>query len=375
MSIPPYLIAGALALLVTYAIAYEMRWIGQRLGVVTPPGGRHIHVRPIPRLGGLAIFGGVMVALLVALPIDQPVALVREPRYLVLAIPYRPLVQPLVGILLGAVTITALGALDDLRPLPGSLKFPLIYAAAAIPIAFGMTTRFLTNPVSGTLIPLGMVSKLFTVVWLGSVAIAINSIDGVDGLASSIAGITGATLFTAAAHRGDVATMTLAAAVVGACLGFLRHNFNPARLFLGDSGSMLLGFLLGAAAVFGLLKTATALSLAVPVLALGVPILDTGYAIVRRYRTGVSIFLPDRGHLHHRLLDRGLTQRQTVLVLSMLSAIFGLGGLAVAGINSTASLVTLAIIVALLLVLGRRLGLLRLRGPHPPEATDPADLH
>lgn len=374
MSIPPYLIAGVLALLFTYAIAYEMRWLSQRLGAMTPPGGRHIHTRPVPRLGGLAIFGGAVLALLATLPIDQPVALVREPRYLVLAVPYKPLAWPAVGILLGAAAITALGAIDDLRPVTGRLKFPLIYLAASVPVWFGMTTPFLTHPVTGVLVPLGMAGKVFTVVWLGSMAIAMNSIDGVDGLAAGVAGITGVTLLSAAAHRHDLLTMTLAGAIAGSALGFLRHNFNPARLFLGDSGSMLLGFLVGAAAVQGLVKTATALSLAVPVLALAVPILDTGYAIVRRYRSGVSIFLPDRGHLHHRLLDRGLSQRQVVVLLWLLSATLGLGGLAMAGISRTWSLVMLAVIALLLLALGWRLGLLHLQKAPAPELTDPANL-
>jgi len=370
MSIPPYAIAGALALLCTYAIAYEMRWLSRRLGAVAAPGGRHIHTRPVPRLGGLAIFGGVVLALLATLPIDQPVALVREPRYLVLAVPYTPLAWPVVGILLGAAAMTALGAIDDLRPLAGRVKFPLIYLAASLPVWFGMTTPFLTHPVTGSLIPLGMAGKVFTVFWLGSMAIAMNSIDGVDGLAAGVSAITGITLLSAAAHRHDLLTMTLAGAIAGSSLGFLRHNFNPARLFMGDSGSMLLGFLVGAAAVQGFVKTATALSLTVPVLALAVPILDTGYAIVRRYRNGVSIFLPDRGHLHHRLLDRGLTQRQVVVVLWLLSATLGLGGLAMAGISRTPSLGLLAAITLVLVVLSWRLGLFHIENsnlPHLPK--------
>jgi len=370
MSLPPYVLAGIVALLVTYALSVEMQWIGRRLGAVALPGGRHIHTSPISRMGGLAIFAGVMLALLLALPIDQPIALVREPRYVVLAVPYRPLTAPLVGLLLGATAITALGAVDDLRALPGRVKFPLIYAAAAVPVFFGMTTSFLTNPFDGTVLPLGVVGRLFTVLWLGSLAIAMNEIDGVDGLAAGVSAITAVTLLLAAATRGDGAMMTAVAAVAGASLGFLRHNFNPARIFMGDAGAMLLGYLLGAAAVQGLLKSVTALSLAVPLLALAVPILDTGYAIVRRYRTGVSIFLPDRGHLHHRLLDRGLSQRQTVLVLYLCSAVLGLGGLAVAGINRTPSLIILGVIVLVLFALARRLGLLRLR-PGPSEVTDP----
>lgn len=375
MSVPPYLLAGILALLFTWAFAHEIQWVGLRVGAVTPPGGRHIHTRPVPRLGGLAIFGGLLLTLLTTLPIDQALALVREPRYVVLAIPYEPVALPVVGILLGAGAITALGTIDDLHPLPGRLKFPLIYLCASIPVWFGLTTPFLTLPVTGALVPLGVAGGLFTIVWLGSMAIAMNSIDGVDGLATGLAAITGLTLLSAAAHRNDVLTMTLAAAMTGAALGFLRHNFNPARLFLGDSGSMLLGFLLGAAAVRGMAKTATALSLAVPVLALALPILDTGYAIVRRYRNGVSIFDPDRGHLHHRLLDRGLSQRQVVIVLWVLSAVLGLGGLAAAGISRTRSLVMLGAIVILLVSVGWRLGLFRLqRTRAAPELSRPAHL-
>src|SRR5256712_1680061 len=263
MHIPPYVIGGLLALLFTYAIAYEMRWVAQGLGAMTPPGGRHIHTQPVPRLGGLAIFGGALLALLATIPIDQSLALVRETRYVVLAVPYNPLPLPVVGILLGAAAITALGAIDDVRSLPGRVKFPLIYAAASIPVWFGMTTDFITHPVTGAVVPRGVTGKVFTVVWLGSMAIAMNSIDGVDGLAAGVSVITGMTLLSAAAYRHDVLTMTLAAAAAGSALGFLRHNFNPARSFMGDSGSMLLGFLLGAAAVRGLAKAATALSLAV----------------------------------------------------------------------------------------------------------------
>lgn len=371
MNIPPYLLAAALGLLVTYAITYEMRWVAPRLGAMSLPGGRHIHDRPIPRMGGLAVFGGVMVALLLVLPIDQPVSLMRDPRYLVLAIPYNLLPLPVVGVLLGAVAITLLGAVDDLRQLPGRLKFPLIYAAAAVPVVFGLNTPFLTHPVSGLTVPTGVVGTAFTVVWLGSMAIAMNSIDGVDGLAAGVAAITGVTLLLAAAHHSSTMAMTLAAAAAGSALGFLRHNLNPARIFLGDSGSMLLGYLLGAAAVLGLAKTATALSLAVPVLALALPILDTGLAIVRRYRGGVSIFRPDRGHVHHRLLDRGLTQRQVVFLLWLTSATFGLGGLAAAGIRRTTSLLLLATIAVVLAATALRLGLFRLR---PAGLTGPANL-
>jgi len=367
MTIPAYMVAGLLALIVTYGVAHEMHWISRRLGAMTPPGGRHIHRRPMGRMGGLAIFTGVMVALLVALPIDRPIQLVREARYIVLAVPYHLLDSPLIGVLLGAIAIFALGLRDDLRPMSGRVKFPLIYAAAAVPVLFGMNTQFLTNPLSRTLVPLGLAGTLFTVLWLGSMAIAMNSIDGVDGLAAGIAAITGLTLFVAAANRAEVDTMVMAAAVVGGSLGFLRHNFSPARIFMGDSGSMLLGFLLGAAAVQGLFKTVTALSLVIPLLALAVPILDTAFAIIRRYRNHVSIFLADRGHVHHRLLDRGLTPRQTAVTLYLCSAVFALGGLVADGVNRTESLILLILISVLLILVSWRVGLFRVRHPAAPD--------
>src|SRR2546430_9689273 len=176
MHIPPFLIAGLLALLFTYAIAYEMRWVAQGLGATAPLGARPPHPHPVPGLGGLAIFGGALLALLVTLPIDQPVALVRETRYVVLAVPYKPPPLPVVGILLGAAAITALGAFDDVHSLPGRVKFPLIYAIATIPVWFGMTTDFMTHPVTGAVVPLGDVGQGVTVGWLGSMGLAMQFI-------------------------------------------------------------------------------------------------------------------------------------------------------------------------------------------------------
>ncbi len=175
--------------------------------------------------------------------------------------------------------------------------------------------------------------------------------------AAGIAAIAATTLFLTAGVKADVISMVLAACLVGAALGFLRHNFSPARIIMGDSGSMFVGYVLGGISVMGLYKSFAALSLIVPILALAVPIVDTAYAIVRRFRSRRPIYLPDRGHLHHRLLDRGLSQRQTVLLLYLVSAFFGVGALVVAGVNRNASLVTLAVIAALLYVSARRMGL------------------
>src|SRR3972149_235487 len=157
-------------------------------------------------------------------------------------------------------------------------------------LAFGMTL--------GALGPLG---PPFPILWVVGVVNAMNFIDGVDGLASGIAAIAGTTLLLTALVKGDEASVLLAACLIGSMLGFLRHNFNPARIIMGDSGSMFVGYVLGGMSVMGLYKSYTALSLIVPLLALAVPIVDTAFAIVRRFRSRQPIYLPDRGHLHHRL--------------------------------------------------------------------------
>ncbi len=361
MVLPPYVLSAVVAWFVTYWTTPTALWLGRRMGAVDYPGGRRINRRPLPRLGGIAIFCGIFLACLVSLPIVGPIALVREPRYLVLAIPYGPVDGRLVGVLLGAVAITALGVVDDLRQLPGRTKFPLIYLAAAIPVLFGVTTPFLTNPLTGKLVPLGVVGQLFTVAWIGSAAIAVNSIDGLDGLAAGIAAIVAATFFAAAtALRGGLAILVLCAAVVGSCVGFLRYNFNPARVIMGDGGALLLGYLLGAISVVGMFKTLTLISLAVPLLAMGVPIFDTAFAIVRRVRQGVPVFQPDRGHLHHRLLDRGLSQRQTVFLLYGVTALLAVLALWIAGsVRPHVSLSLTVVLGGTLWISGWRLGLWR----------------
>jgi UDP-GlcNAc:undecaprenyl-phosphate GlcNAc-1-phosphate transferase len=238
---------------------------------------------------------------------------------------------------------------------------------AAIPTLFGVSASFVTNPFTGQLVPLGVYGQVFTALWIGSVAIAMNLIDGVDGLAAGIAAIVSATLFAATLAKPNLPMMVLCAAVVGSAVGFLRYNFNPARIIMGDSGAMLLGYLLGAMSVLGVFKTITALSLAVPLLAMGVPIFDTALAILRRLRGGLPLFHPDRGHLHHRLLDRGLTQRQTVFLLYGATGLLGTVALIVAGSVDRWISVGLAVTLAVtLFVSARRLGLIApVRRPLP----------
>ena len=332
MFVPPYVLAALLAWFVTYWTTPTSRYLARRVGAVDYPGGRRITRRPLPRLGGIAIAAGVLAAALVALPVPGSVAVVREPKHLVLAVPYGAVPREFWGILLGGLLVALVGVYDDLRQVSGRVKFPLVYLCAAVPVLFGLTTPFVTNPFSGQLVPLGVWGQAFTVAWVGSAAIAMNSIDGMDGLAAGIAVIVAATFFVAGTLRGaGLPTLALCAAVAGSGVGFLRYNFNPARVIMGDSGALFLGYLLGTLSVAGLFKTLTALSLAIPLLAMGVPIFDTGFAVLRRLRRRVSVFQPDRGHVHHRLLDRGLSQRQAVLLLYGATALLSSLSLAVSG--------------------------------------------
>ncbi len=359
MSIPLSLAVAVVAFAVTNGLAPFVRKMARRLGAIDYPGGRRINTRPTPRMGGVAIFLGFAAAAAVAMIIGRNIDLVRSGAEMFVRIPITAKTdRAILGIMLGGTFMLACGIYDDLRGMRPGVKFLAMLLGAAILIPFGLATQFVTHPLTGKTIAVGAWGALFTIVWVVAVVNIINFIDGVDGLAAGIVSIAGTTLLLTAAHKGDAAAVLLAAALVGSALGFLRHNFNPARIFMGDSGSMFLGYVLGGLSVMGLYKSYTMISLAVPILALGVPIADTAFAILRRFRSGRAIFLPDRGHLHHRLLDRGLTQRQTVFILYMISALLGFGALALAGVNRSASIWTLGVIAGVLLVTARRMGLL-----------------
>lgn len=359
MSVPVSVAVALVALVVTNACTPIVRRLARRLGAIDYPGGRRINTRPTPRLGGVAIFLGFTAAALVAMVVQRPISLVRTDGEAFILIPLAMRTdRAILGIMLGGTFLLACGIYDDLRGMHPAVKFLAMLAAAAVLIPFGLATQFLTHPLTGKTIALGAWGAALTVVWVVAVVNIINFIDGVDGLAAGIVAIAGTTLLLTAAHKRDIVAVSLAAALVGSALGFLRHNFSPARIFMGDSGSMFLGYVLGGLSVMGLYKSYTAISLVVPILALGVPIADAAFAIIRRARRGQPIYLPDRGHVHHRLLDRGLTQRQTVFLLYLVSAALGLGALALAGVNRTASVVTLGVIAAALALGARRMGLL-----------------
>jgi UDP-GlcNAc:undecaprenyl-phosphate/decaprenyl-phosphate GlcNAc-1-phosphate transferase len=286
--------------------------IARAAGVMDQPHARRVHTKPTPRWGGLAIYTAFTITVLV-LMLFRPT--LNNPRVW--------------GILLGATLITALGALDDKYSIPAKWKLLGQVLIACIPPLFGVRVLAFFD-VYLEAEHYRWLSYGLTVVWIVAVTNTINLIDGLDGLAAGISGfacLTFAALGLLQTAMGAIdATDTLgltmlAAAMVGACIGFLRWNFYPARVFMGDAGSHFLGYTIAALAILQNWKVATGAALAVPLLALAVPIFDTIFAIVRRARRGQPIFSPDKGHLHHRLLNMGLNQRQVVLTIYLLTAI------------------------------------------------------
>jgi UDP-GlcNAc:undecaprenyl-phosphate/decaprenyl-phosphate GlcNAc-1-phosphate transferase len=289
--------AGLIVVLLTPLVTR----LAVRLGAFDVPGRDRprVHTRPIPRIGGLAIAAGILIPALVFLDVDGP----------------------LEGIIVGIPVVAAIGLYDDVRGLKASLKLLLVLAAACIPvIAYDMWFRRIGLPfVAFDLDPwLGIP---LTLIWITAVANLVNLIDGMDALAAGIVAIAAAAFCILAMSFGRVQAAALAAIVCGATLGFLRHNYHPAKIFMGDTGSLTLGFVLGALAVEGVLKTPATIALAAPLLIMAVPILDTSFVVAKRLKYKRRPWDPDQNHFYHRFLRIGLSQRKTAAYLHVWAAV------------------------------------------------------
>src|SRR5437660_2456234 len=283
------LVAFAVVVLLTPAVGGMAR----RLGVVDAPGGRRVNQLPVPRLGGLALFLGLIVPALAFLHASH------ENR----------------GLLLGAAVAVTVGIVDDFRGLPWFGKLGGQAAAAGVLTGFGVWVDRFTFPFVGIhTLPSGVGIPL-TIVWIVAIMNMVNFLDGLDGLAAGVAAIAGVTFAVIALSLAKPEAAILSAIVFGACIGFLRHNFYPARIFMGDSGALLLGFVLATVAVQGLLKTAATVALFFPLLVLAVPIVDTTFVVARRVKHREKVFEGDQAHLHHRFLRRGFSQRGAALYM------------------------------------------------------------
>lgn len=295
-------------LIVVIATPVSMK-LAAKWGAIAFPGGRHVHTRPIPRLGGLAIYAAFWGAVLIMGVWDEQV----------------------LGLFLGSTLIVLVGVWDDIRGMRPLVKLFWQIVAAVVLLFFDFSIKTLSLPfweqeINFQGLGLGFVGLILMVFWVVGLINTVNVSDGLDGLAAGICFIAAILLFWSAnqIEQLTVAPAHLTIALAGALLGFLFYNFPPARVFMGDSGSMFLGFIIGGVSIMGLLKTATVLGLVFPLLIMGLPVADLTFAIIRRKLSGQPLVMADRGHLHHRLLDVGLSQRAAVLTMYGISVSFGL---------------------------------------------------
>jgi UDP-GlcNAc:undecaprenyl-phosphate GlcNAc-1-phosphate transferase len=287
------LYAGLLALGIVVVLTPAVGSAARHLRIVDRPPEGERERRSVPRLGGLALFFGILAPSLAFLPLNHELR----------------------GVLLGATVATIVGAIDDFRGTTWWQKLSGQLAAAAIPTFFGVWVHNFNFPVVGVHALPVWIGAPVTIAGIVAVMNMVNFLDGLDGLAAGVCAVSGATFAVIELAQGaaGVGAAILAATVFGACLGFLRHNFYPARIFMGDSGAMLLGYTLAAISVQGLLKTAALATLVLPLLVLAVPLLDTSFVIAKRLKTGQPIYVADARHLHHRFIRLGFSQRRAVL--------------------------------------------------------------
>jgi UDP-GlcNAc:undecaprenyl-phosphate GlcNAc-1-phosphate transferase len=329
----PYLLVGLAAAVITFVTTPGVRWLAARLGAVDHPSDRKVHANPTPTLGGLAILLGIVGAGALASTMPEFESVFTATS------------EPL-GILLAGLVVFVLGAIDDFHDLPAPVKLAGQVFAAGILFLAGVKMQGVLLPDQYVILS-DDVSVIVTVVWLVATINALNLVDGLDGLAAGLAAIAASAFFVfsyrlVAGDFGVISSAPLAAIIiVGAAVGFLRHNFHPARIFMGDSGAMLLGLVLGAATMAGIgnappevesASTSTVFlayfPLLIPLMVLAIPILDSLFAIVRRASRRRSVFHADKEHIHHRLMDLGHGHRQAVLVLYIWAALAAGAGLA-----------------------------------------------
>lgn len=319
-----------LAAVVSFAITPLVKAFSVKVGAIdVPKDNRRMHDHPIPRLGGLAIFLGFMFAVVLMVPLNGPEQ----------------------GMLLGAVIIVVLGVFDDIYALPAKLKFVVQIVAALVSVLAGNQIRILSNPNLFSENPVWVLddwlSIAISVIWVVAITNAVNLIDGLDGLACGVSTISSATMLIIALLVSELDVAMIMGALVGACIGFLPYNFNPAKIFMGDTGATFLGFIMANMSIQGMFKMYTIISFVAPFLILGLPIFDVCFAVVRRLSKGQSPMSPDRSHIHHRLIDMGFSQKQAVAMLYVISAILGLSAVVLTTIGAVrAMLFLLALCVA-----------------------------
>jgi UDP-GlcNAc:undecaprenyl-phosphate GlcNAc-1-phosphate transferase len=304
-----YLGAFALAMLITPRATR----LARAVGIIDAPGVRRVHQDAKPRIGGLALLLATLTMLVVVLTLDN-----------VIGRAFRGVRTELIALVAGSLLVFVIGLLDDVRGLRVSTRLLVEVAAAVLVCALGI--RIGTVSIAGMTLHFGWLSWPLTILWIVGVTNAVNLIDGIDGLAAGIALIACAAITVLAIHLGQPVMAVLMLALSGSLTGFLVFNFHPARVFLGDGGSLFLGFIIATGSVISATKSAALLGLGLPALALSVPIFDTVFSVLRRVLRRRSIVAPDRGHIHHRLLAMGVSQtRAAILIWAVTLALTGVG--------------------------------------------------
>ena len=344
------LIAVAAGAAVSFVLTPLVKQFAVRFSFVdVPKDGRRMHRSPIPTIGGLAIYAAFLIVTLAMTDLSR--------QYL--------------GMLAGATVIVIMGVLDDRFDLSAGIKFVVQILAAAIPASQGLIIEFISNPlpVGYPYIGLGVLALPVTVIWIVAITNAVNFIDGLDGLSVGVCSISCMSMTVIALSLGQRMDAMLIGALLGACLGFWPYNFNPAKIFMGDTGATFLGYILACMSVSGLFKLYTMISFAVPILVLGVPLFDFAFAFLRRLWNHVSPMHPDRSHIHHRLIDVGFNQRQSVAILYGVASLLGVCAMMISTSGPGKALMVLIAVAALGIV---ALRLLTQRTP-PEESGSGSD--
>ena len=326
------LLAFAVSLLVAYVMTPPVKRFAEKVGAIdVPRDNRRVHDHPIPRMGGLAIFIGFVLSLIFFVPMSTKV----------------------LGLLVGSVIIAVMGGVDDIVSLNPWVKLAGQIVAALVAIRCGLVFDVISNPnifAEETYIEIGWLSIPLTMLWIVGCTNAVNLIDGLDGLAVGVSAISSMTKLIVSLFVSWPVGSIILAPLTGACLGFMPYNLNPAKIFMGDVGSQLLGFVLSTASIMGLFKLHAIITFFVPLLALALPLADTIFAFFRRILHGQSPFKADKGHFHHRLLAMGLNQKQVVAVLYGISAVLGLLAVLMAGDSMAVKIICL--VAAFIISLG-----------------------
>lgn len=329
-----YIMAFLLAFIISIVTTPFTKKISKKLGAIDYPKFRGLHKEPMPLMGGLAIVAGFIVTLIVLMPFIGGMDEVH--------------VRQISGFIIGSVIIVGLGMLDDIYNLSAKFKLVVQIIVALIVINTGTKIDFVMWPY---ITYLEKLSIPITMVWIVGLINAVNLIDGVDGLAAGVTSIASLCLMVLCIISGSQIAVVLTATLAGACLGFLPRNFSPAEVYMGDTGSTFLGYVLAVSSIIGVYKSYAILSVFISVLAMALPILDTLFAMIRRAINGKPIMKPDRGHLHHRLIDKGFSHKQAVFILYGLSLFSAVVAILIAVRDIKATIVVLVFFIVLVLML------------------------